>query len=64
MIDKLKKDVTFAYHQLLNVGLGKYSRGIVSVISRETGTIVLKSASATIVANKNDYIPELQQHIG
>ena len=63
MIDKPKKDVTFAYHQLLNVGLGKYSRGIVSVISRETGTIVLKSASATIVANINDYIPELQQHI-
>ena len=38
MIEKLKTDATLAYQQLISIGLGKYSRGIVSVISRDTGT--------------------------
>ena len=50
MIEKLKTDATLAYQQLISIGLGKYSRGIVSVISRDTGTIVTKTSTATIVA--------------
>lgn len=63
MIEKLKKDAILAYHQLINVGLGKYSRGIVSVVSRETNTIVFKTAKSTIVTNLTDDKEELQQHI-
>lgn len=63
MIEKLKTDATLAYQQLISIGLGKYSRGIVSVISRDTGTIVTKTSTATIVAKLSDDIPELQQHL-
>ena len=63
MIEKLKNQTIRAYQQLLDMDLGKFSRGVVSVISRETGTIVSTSAKGTIVTNLTDNSPSLKQHI-
>ena len=63
MIEKLKTQTIRAYQQLLDMDLGKFSRGVVSVISRETGTIVSTSAKGTIVTNLTDNSPSLKQHI-
>ena len=63
MIEKLKNQTIRAYQQLLDMDLGKFSRGVVSVISRETGTIVSTSAKGTIETNLTDNSPSLKQHI-
>lgn len=63
MIEKLKTQTIRAYQQLLDMDLGKFSRGVVSVISRETGTIISTSAKGMIVTNLTDNSPSLKQHI-
>lgn len=63
MIDKLKAEVILAYHNLLQLGLGKYSRGIISVVSREADIMISKAEKSTVVAKLSEDIPKLQHHI-
>lgn len=63
MIDKLKADACHAYHQLLDIGLGKYSRGIISVVSREADILVTKTAETTLISKLSDEMQGFQNHI-
>ena len=58
MQEKLKAEVLLAYRELCRHGLDNHAGGIVSAIDRESGLIVMKSASEAFVVDLQGNVVE------